>query len=219
MTSKINYKLVNILIVVSIIYLLYQTSSFWIGIIATVWNILFPFLIAFVIAYALTPLVNFLRKKNVSKGLAIFLVLALVTFLFVFLLCLITPVFIEQITSLFEEIISFFKELSLRHNLDFNTLQSQLSSTFDGTVEKLGTVISNGAINIIGVSVSIISKFFIIIAALVYFLIDMDKIRDFVRVFALKRSKKIYNYLSMLDDELENYLSGFVKIAFISFFE
>lgn len=219
MENKLNYKLVNILFVLLIIYVLCQTSALWLGIVSVLWKILLPFLIAFVIAYALTPLVDKLRSKKVPKGLAITLVLLFFTLLFGFLIYLITPVFLEQTTGIFNGIIAFFKELSVQYSVDFNTLQHQLSKIFTNTLEKFGTYVSDGAINIVGASISIVSNFFIVVAAFIYFMIDMDKIKNVVKKFTLSKSKKIYRYLSILNKEMQNYLSGFIKICFISFFQ
>ena len=47
----------------------------------------------------------------------------------------------------------------------------------------------------------------------------MDKIKNGIKSFCLQHSKKAYTYLSILNKELGNYLSGFVKICFISFFQ
>ncbi len=217
--NRLNYKLLNVGLFILIIYLIYQTRSFWLGVVSILVDILLPFFIAFIIAYALYPLVAFFTKHKIPKSLAIVLVLTFFTLMFGLLLYLITPVFMEQIGSIFNGIISFFKEMSLKYNIEFSTIQNQLSTTFNDTLEKLGTYISNGAINIIGVSINIISKIFIIIAAMIYFLKDMDKIKFKIKKFFLKRNKKIYYYLALVDHELENYLSGFIKIVFISFFE
>ena len=220
MANKINYKLVNTLFILLIVYLIYMTSGLWFGIIDTLWKIIFPFIIAFVIAYALTPMVEFLREKaGLPKGLAITFVILFFVFLFGFVIFLVTPNLIGQTKNIFDSIITFFKELSIQYSIDFDTIQNQLSSIFTSTIEKLGTYISNGAINIIGMSLSIISNIFIVITAFIYFMIDMDKIKKAVKDYAYKKSKKIYTYLCILNTELENYLSGFVKICFISFFQ
>ena len=71
---RLNYKLVNALLLILIIYLIFQTRNFWLGVVSILLDILLPFFIAFVIAYALTPLVNFLKDKNVPKSISIFLV-------------------------------------------------------------------------------------------------------------------------------------------------
>ena len=189
MASKINYKLVNVLFILLIIYLIYMTSSLWLGIISVIWKIIFPFLIAFVLAYALSPLVNYLRRKaGLPKGIAITLVLLFFILLFGFVIVLVTPHLIEQTGNIFNGIITFFKELSLDYNVDFNTIQKQLSGVFNDTLEKLGTYVSDGAFNIIGMSLSIISNVFIVITAFIYFMIDMDKIKQTVKEYVSKKS-------------------------------
>ncbi len=217
--SHLDYKLVNFVLMVLLIYLIYETRSFWLGVVSVLKDILLPFFIAFILAYAIYPLVRFFRKKNIPKALAIFFVLFIFLFIFGFIIYLIVPVFAGQVSSLFNGIISFFKELANDYNISFSNLQKQLSLAFDDTLEKIGSYISDGAFDFIGASVSIISKFFIVVAAFIYFLIDMDKIRDGVRNFVIKRNRKFYLYLSLLDKELNLYLSGFLKIVIISFFE
>ena len=217
--NRLDYKLVNVVLFVLIIYLIYQTGSFWLGVVSILSEILLPFFIAFIIAYALTPLVDFLRRYKVPKALAMLLVIGFFVLIFGLLTYLIAPVFAEQIGSIFNGIISFLKEISLKYNIEFSTVQEQLSTTFNDTLEKLGEYISNGAINIIGVSLNIISQLLIIIAATIYFLADMEKIKAGVKRYLYFHNKKLYRYVSLVNHELENYLSGFLKIVFISFFE
>ena len=220
MTKRgLDYKLVNVVLLVLLIYLIYQTRSFWLGVVSVLKDILLPFFIAFIIAYAIYPLISSLVKRNVPKALAMIIVLGGLVLIFGTLCYLIFPVFTQQIGSLFNGIISFFKELAIDYNINFSSLQKQLSGTFDQTLKNIGNYISNGAIDMIGASFSIISKIFIIIAAVIYFLIDMDKIRNGVRKFVIKRNKKFYRYLSLVDKQLNSYLSGFLKIVIISFFE
>ncbi len=217
--SHLDYKLVNLVLMVLLIYLIYQTRSFWLGVVSILKDILLPFFIAFILAYAIYPLVLFLVKRKVPKGISIFVVLMIFILIIGFILSLIIPTITQQVGSLFNGIISFFRELGNDYNISFSSLQKQLSMTFDDTLEKIGTYVSDGASYFIGASISFVSSFLIVIAAFIYFLIDMDKIRNGVRNFVIKRNKKFYFYLSLLDKELNLYLSGFLKIIIISFFE
>ena len=61
--NKINYKLVNVLLILLIVAVLYWISGLWIGIFKKVLAIVFPFLVGFAIAYALYPL----KKKRASQ--------------------------------------------------------------------------------------------------------------------------------------------------------
>ena len=47
----------------------------------------------------------------------------------------------------------------------------------------------------------------------------MDKIREIIKEYLRTKSIKTYNYVATLDKEMEMYLSGFMKIVIISFFE
>ncbi len=217
--NRIDFKLINFVLMVLAVYLIYQTRDFWIGTISLIFNILLPFFIAFVIAYAFYPIVKKLTDKNVPKGLAMFLVVGGAIGIVILIFALITPTIMSQLTSLFNGIISFLRELSSDYNINFKDIQNTLSIGFNNALEKIGTYISNGAISFIGVSIDYISKIFIILASFIYFLADMDKIREFIKEYLIRRSKKIYNYVALIDDEMRKYIVGFMKIVVISFFE
>ena len=217
--NRIDFKLINIVLFALAVYLIYQARDLWVGVISLVFKILLPFLIAFALAYAFYPIVKKLTDKKVPKALAMFLVVGGTIGVICLILALITPTIMAQLTSLFNGIISFLRELSTDYNIDFKDIQNTLSTGFNNTLEKLGTYISNGALSFIGVSIDYISKIFIILASFVYFLADMDKIRAFVKEYLGQKSRKIYNYVATIDDEMRKYIVGFMKIVIISFFE
>ncbi len=217
--NRIDFKLINFVLIVLAVYLIYQTRDFWVGTISLLFNILLPFLIAFAIAYAFYPIVKKLTDRNIPKGFAMFLVVGSAIGVFVVVIALITPTIMSQLTSLFNGIISFLRELSSDYNINFKDIQNTLSISFNDTLEKVGTYISNGALSFIGVSIDYISKIFIILASFIYFLADMDKIRSFVKEYLWQKSRKLYNYVAVLDDEMRKYIVGFMKIVIISFFE
>lgn len=217
--NRIDFKLVNVVLLVLIVFLVYQAKDFWFGAVSLIFKILLPFLIAFAIAYAFYPIVKKLTDKKIPKALAILLVVGGAIGIICLILALITPTIMSQLTNLFNGIISFLRELSSDYNVDFKDIQNTLSISFNDTLEKLGTYISNGALSFIGVSIDYISKIFIILASFVYFLADMDKIRGFIKEYLSHKSKKIYNYVATIDDEMRKYIVGFMKIVIISFFE
>lgn len=216
--NKLSIKLINITLLVLIIFLLYQTSKLWVGLIMLFSKIIFPFLIAFAVAYALYPLTKFLEKYKISKKTSIFIVIALVVTVFGITLFMVFPLLFEQLGSLFNSIISFIKEISLEYDIDFGPLQNSLSESFNDIIKTLGKYISNGAIAVIGVSINYLTIIFIAIASAIYFLIDMDKIRIGIKN-KLSDNLKIYNYVKKLDFSMKNYLAGFMKIVLITLFE
>lgn len=217
--NKPDFKLINLALIILIIYLIHSTASLWIGVISKVWSIIMPFFFAFAVAYALHPIVKSLEERKIPKGLSIFLVIALILSVTIFIGCLIAPVFINQLTSLFNSILVFIKELSLDYDLNLGGIQNLLNDTFNSMISKIGSDVSNGAISLIGGSISVLSILFIGFSAMIYLLIDMDNIREWVKKVLKRKKEKSYLYVKTLDTEMKNYLSGFVKIIVISFFE
>ena len=217
--NKLDFKLVNISLLFLIFFFVYQTRDFLLGLLSLVWQIVLPFLIAFAIAYAFYPLVKALCDKKVPKSLAMLIVVGGVLGILGLIIYLVTPLFFSQISSLFSGIISFLREISTEYNLDIGTLQNTLASTFNEALSKIGTYISDGAFSFIGISIDYISKAIIILAASVYFLADMEKIRSSIKKFLMITSKRAYNYLALLDEEMRKYLTGFLKIVLISLIE
>lgn len=217
--NKINFKLINVALVVLIIFLMYQTGSLWIGIFNKLVAITTPLLIAFALAYALYPILKYFTDHKVPKSLGILIIISIVLLVVAFLIFNIFPLLFSQLISLFSAIITFLKDISINYDLNIGNLQESLSNVFNSIVVNLGQYVSNGAVNFIGESFQYISLIFIIFSLVIYFLIDMESIRENIGSYLKKKSKKVYRYISLLDNEMKNYLSGFVKIMIISLFE
>lgn len=217
--NKLDFKLVNIAILVFIFFLLYQTGNLWLGILAKFMKIFLPFFFAFVVAYALYPVTLLLQRKKIPKGISIFIVIIGIIGIFALLISMVVPVLYEQLGSLFNGIIAFLKELSLGYDLNLGELQNTLNAGFNDIITTISKYVSDGAFNIIGMSINALSTIVISFSAAIYILIDMDNIRNWVKKFLNKRSKKAFRYIKLIDNEMRNYLVGFTKIAIISLFE
>lgn len=218
--NKIDFKLVNIALIVLIVFLLYRTGNLWIGVTGKVVSIVLPFLFAFAIAYAIHPFLQKMQEKNIPKWLGISIIVFIILALAALVIYLITTVMLGQVSSLFNSIIKFINSLE-NAKIDFNFagLETSLTDTFKTILTSLGTYVSDGAINIIDSSIGILSQIFVIFASFIYFLIDMDKIREEIKFYFSKNSEKTYNYVKTLDCEMKNYLSGLVQIIIISLIE
>lgn len=217
--NKIDFKLINAAIIIFIIFLMYQTGNLWIGLFNKVMTIAAPLLIAFVLAYALYPLLKFFTDHKVPKGIGIAIIIALVLAIVAFFGFTVFPLLFGQLTNLFNAIITFLKEISLNYDLNIGGLQESLSKVFNDIIVNLGKYVSDGAVNVIGVSLQYLTLVFIIFSLAIYFLLDMETIRKSTKLFLRKKSKKAYRYVTLLDKEMKSYLSGFVKIMIISLFE
>ena len=187
--DKLNYKLMNIAVIAFIIFLIYQTGNLWIGIISTILSIAIPFFMAFVVAYALHPFLKFLTNHKLPKALSIFIIVALLVGIIAFIIVLVVPLLFSQLSSLFNGIIAFIKQISLESSIDLGPIQKSLSTSFNDIILSLGKYVSNGAVNVIGVSLGYISIAVIAFSASIYFLSDMDMIRASVKRYLNRKSK------------------------------
>ena len=193
MNDRLNFKLLNLLIIIAIICLLYSIRDLWLGIVSNIFSILAPFMLAFAIAYVIYPIVKKLIDAGSPKWLAI-LSVSIICFGLILIFLSNISVFISDISSKFE--------------INLGSLQSSLTDFSSDIITNLGSSISNGAISVVGASFSVMSTAIVSIAAAIYFLIDMDKIRSNIKKYFSHRSRRIIHYLTKLDNELTKYISG-----------
>ena len=217
--NKLDFKLINTALLVLIIYLLYKTGLLWMGVTDKVLKIFGPFFFAFAAAYAFYPMLEFLERKKVPKSIAVFLIILLVIGTISIVAILVAPLLFNQLSSLFTNIISFLKEMSMNYDWNVGPLQDSLSKSFNEIITNLGKLISDGAISMIDGSMNVLSTVVIAFSAAIYFLIDMKEIRHKVGKYLRRKSKRTYQYAKILDDEMKRYLTGFIKIVFITLIE
>lgn len=215
----LDYKLVNICLIILIMFLLYKTGGLWIGIVKIISKIVLPFSLAFIFAYALNPALRYLCEKRIPKGIAIGIIVLIIIGIMIVISILLVPLLFNQITALFKEILIFIKTMSINFNIDFKDIEESISNLFNVFLEKASTYIPNGAISIVNVSIEYITILFIFISSSIYFLIDMDKIRNETKKILKKLNKTIYQLVYNIDLEMKKYFISFIKIMIITFFE
>lgn len=198
--NKINYKLINMLLFMGIIYFIYETKGLWINIGNKMLSILFPFLISFTLAYALYPLVKFF-ENYFSKIISIVITIFLVILTFILLI----PLLINQLGCLITEVLAFIKEMSLKYEFDLELLTNYIND------------IDKYISGIIKTSIEIFSISFITLASTIYLLFDMKRIREKIKIYC--NTKNNYKYIKALDDSMHNYFDGFIKIIIITIIE
>lgn len=208
MKDKLNYKLLNILIIVAIVCLLYSISSLWIGIVSNIFKIIAPFVLAFALAYVIYPLVKKLIDAGSPKWLAILTVCILGVGSLLVIIILTVPLLYEQILLFLSNISVFLSDLSTKYEINFGALQSALTDFSTNIISNIGSSISNGAISAVNASVNVLTTGIVVVCAAVYFLIDMNKIRSSIKRYFYEKNRKTASYLKKLDEELTKYLGG-----------
>ena len=219
MANKVNYKLVNILLVILIICLLYVIRGLWLGVLAKLVAVFAPFLIAFAVAYALYPYCRKLEGYGLPKWLAMGVIYFI---LFGFLIVMgmtVVPLFYDQVVLFLSNISAVITDVSSKFEVDLGVLQQSISSISSNILKNIGTYISDGAINVLNASINVITNLIIVIAASIYFLWDMDEIRNSLRRYLKKKKDRLYKYFKRLDIEISNYCNGLLKTILIQFIE
>jgi predicted PurR-regulated permease PerM len=197
-------------------------KDLWLGIFNKIISILLPFIIAFTIAYVLHPLLKKLENKGVPKVASLVIIcLLLIVFIGLILWLLVPnllPMIFEQTTSLFSSLIKFIQDMSSKYDVNLIGLKDGISDIATRITSGLGKTVSDGFINIINQSLSIISKTIIILIVAVYFLFDMDNIRDGLEHFLEHRkNKKTLRYVRTLDKAIHQYVNAFALYALVIF--
>lgn len=218
MKNKINFNLLNILIVLIILYVLYLLRDFGSSIYTVLSNILKPFIIGFVLAYAFYPFIKLLRKK-LPKSVSIIILLLIIALIITLLIISIVPIFTTQLSSLFKALIEFINNISKTFNIDLTSLKDNITNIFNSFSNNIGKYISDGALSIINTSINFVSNLIISIVSFIYFLIDMDNIRDTIKLFTKKRSRKFLKLAKEIDNGMSNYFKGLLTCILIQFIE
>ena len=208
MKDRINYRLVNLLLIIAIVCLLYLIRGLWIGIVTNIFKIVAPFLLAFALAYVLYPLVKKLIEAGSPKWLAILAVCILGVGSILLIILLTVPLLYEQTLLFLSNISVLLSDLSSKYEINFGSLQSSLSEFSSNVISSLGSSISNGAISVVNASVGVMSTAIVVICAAIYFLIDMDKVRSGIKAYFMRHNRRTVDYLKELDNELSKYIGG-----------
>lgn len=217
--NKLDFKLINIALIAVICFFIYQASPLWLGILDKILKIILPLFAGFVIAYALYPILEILVEEKIPKSLGIGIILLALIAIIVTIIILLIPLLSTQIVSLIDSLIIFIKDITTNFNIDLGNIGDTLFKTFNEIISNVGKYVSDGAVKTINASINVVSNVFIALASGIYFLIDMDKIREEVKKYLRNKSNKLYRYISLLDHEIKNYIKGFLVIVCISFFE
>ena len=217
--DKLNYKLLNLLIVAAIVFLAINTFNWWGGILNKIFSVLLPFIISFAIAYALYPIVRKLEEKGVRRGIATAAVIITIVCLIILLFWITVPLLYEQLISLSKIITNVIDDVSNKFQLNLGSFESTINTSLNKLITNIGSYISSGAIEFLSKSINFLTNTVIIAIASVYMLIYMEKIRTRAKIILKRKSKRAYKYVKAVDEQLENYLLGLVIFMGIQFVE
>ena len=215
--NKLNYKLINFTALMLFLYIGLSNISLWIGVLNKIVSVLMPFLIAFVFAYALSPVVRWLENKNIKHSLAVTIVVIAIVLFLTSLVAITLPLVYDQLSSLYKIVTELTNDM--QGSITIGNFTFEIDKYIEVYLEKLGDFVSDGAIDFVFSSVGVIGTFIVGFISWIYFLFDMQKIRKLLKDTLKNTRKKTYNYLKCLDVEIGNYLRGLVIFMIIQLFE
>ena len=217
--NRINYKLLNFLILMGLLYIIVTNIGTWFSIFSSVISICMPFLIAFAISYALNPVVRKLVSKGVRKSLAVTIVVIAVTTIIISLLVITLPLLYNQLVTFATNFGKVIEDVGDKFNINLDFITDSSNGYLESIIDSLGTFLKDGSIDIVGKTASFLGKVVITFVVSIYFLAYMDKIREVVANFLKQVKYKYFRYVKALDTELSNYLKGLLTFMVIQFFE
>lgn len=205
--NKLDYKLVNFLLILLIILTIYQTRTLWINILNIMSNIIKPLLISIMISYVLNLYLRILNKKfNKLISIIIFFI-TLFSIIYILFFKLFPPI-LTELTQSIKDITYLLKTLAIKYNINIMETITKLN--------KLDELLPK--INIIGNILKYISITLIVISISIYMFFDWNKIINKTKIILIK-NKNIYNYIKEINNQVEKYTKSFLLLTLLNTLE
>ncbi len=217
--NKINYGIVNLAALMLLLYIGVSNVGLWMGILGKCISVLGPFIVAFVFAYAFTPLVRWLDRKGLSKSLAITVVVIALVVILGGIIALTLPLLYDQLKLLAKTVVEVMQNFDTKFNINLGTYEIKITDYLNDILKSVGAVASSSTMDIINKSLGFIGKVVVGFVGFVYFLIYMENIRSTLRDLLKASNKKMFNYIKLMDTEITNYLKGLEIFMAIQLFE
>jgi predicted PurR-regulated permease PerM len=206
-----------VLLSLAIIYLLTLFSDFIGTIWSAIWAVVVPFALAWMISLLIYPLVKMLEKRGVGpRFLSVMIVYTVSAVLIFLVLSVLAPLIIDQVQSFFandyQSLVAYLSELLdspiLPPTTDGGTTTtvSEMLESFLGGVASSSVSVASA---ILSTSFTILTILFILPILLLFYLLDYEKINEYVAKFIPSKYSKEIGLLSYrVSNTLGAYLRG-----------
>ena len=211
------YTLCKVICVLLILFLLIKTQVVWGSWAGILRSVMQPFVIGFVLAYVMHPLVEFLEKKGISKNFSIIALWVCVLVFLIVMLVMLMPVLYDKInefmTSMIDGVVWISNKIKTLGNMkDFSLVNSitnnivNMLQSYDDWVPQLVSSLPGLMNTVLNMVTNIL--FSIIIA--IYMLFDFDRIKLGLRKFIHLFFKNSDVYLHEIDQNVTVYLKSLI---------
>lgn len=196
-------------------------------------SILSPFILAFIIAYMINPIVMYFEKKlKLKRGFSILCAYSLLVIIVALIIVFIAPIFVNSISELVKDIPGYVAKanewvLSQDFNLDFITTE-KINEGIDKIIKSIPTFLSavGGSISTIyNTTMSVITattNFFIGLVVSCFVLLEKEKFISYSRkltfiIFREEYGHKVIELTRVLNSNIGKYLVGkFIDSMFVA---
>ena len=195
------------------------------SIIKNIISVITPFFIGIIIAWLFDPLVSFLQRKKIKRGLGSVIVIVLFAAILFLLFKTLIPLLIKQfndflksVPGLMEEISNFVKQIFSKFSkfgLNFSDVESYIYKAFEVFTSNLTTTLPKNIINVSTSIISVVIKIVLGIMVGFYLLIDFDGVK---RVFDFVPDKYYDNFIALmrkLNTTFRDFVQGTLFIALV----
>lgn len=216
--NKLNYKIINLSAMMLLLYISFSNIGLWWELLVKCTSIISPFIIGFAFAYAFTPLVKWLEKKGIKKLFSLLIVIFGIVIIIVGLLVITLPMLYDQLLLFMKMIMEVLNNINVKFDVNVGTIEIKITDYLNTALKDISEFNSSTAIDILNKSFSFLSKFIVGFVGFIYFLVDMEKIRNSIKEL-LSRNKRVFNYIKCMDKEITNYLKGLEVFMLIQLIE
>lgn len=203
--------LFNLLLISGIVYLCYLNIPVIQYIINLLWTIIKPFLIGFIIAYILEPLIFYLQRKGLNRGIALVLVYILVFIIIGVTIIMIIPTFYQRASELFVSLnggIRWLQNIIASYTaIDFSAIVDDLLKALNSLLQD-GTMVDMTLGVLTGVT-STITNYIIFFIVAVYISSDYLAIHHKIKMIAYSIDEVLPSYMRAIDVTMVLYIRSF----------
>ncbi len=218
-SNKLNYRVINITAFLALLYIAVTNVGVWWGIFIKIASVMAPFIVAFVFAYAINPLIKWLEEKGIKRGFGVVIVLFAIIFIFGGLVAIMLPMIYDQLLLLVGMLGDVIQNIGTKFNVNLWNFEIKLTDYLNTAIGNIGNMISSTTMGFLSWSLSFVSNFIVGFVGFIYFMIDMPKIRNWFKEIFSSVGKRCLKYVKCLDIEITNYLKGLGIFMIIQLFE
>ena len=201
-----------------LIWLLMMTSGFLLDIFAKIWSVLQPFVIGFVIAFAIRPLIRRAEEKGISPKVSIPLLYAAVLVFFIWILSTIVPMMISRASGFMDSVIAgvgwirnLFRQIAGENAGFMPAIGDQLMSWLSGMNINIG--------NILGSTMNVFIRVIFTIIISLFMAFEWNSVTAAILKTARRFGRRMHEAVLAVSDELGDYIRSLLVLMLIRFFE